>query len=148
MPALLRESMNAHILIIAHAPLAQALRECAMHVFPDAGESVAALDVQAQDAPEYTLAQAKAALRSLGESSPTLVLTDVVGATPANVAQQLVDGQDARLVAGVNLPMLLRSICYRQEPLDDLVARAVSGGTQGVVHMGCANTSSPHLTRA
>jgi PTS system ascorbate-specific IIA component len=64
-----------------------------------------------------------------------LVLTDVVGATPANVAQQLVDGQEARLVAGVNLPMLLRSISYRHEPLDDLVARALSGGAQGVVQL-------------
>jgi PTS system mannose-specific IIA component len=140
--------MNAHILIIAHAPLAHALRECAMHVFPDAGDSVAALDVQAQDAPEHTLAQARAALLSLGDSSPTLVLTDVVGATPANVAQKLVDGHDARLVAGVNLPMLLRSICYRQEPLDELVVRAVSGGTQGVVHLCPPDSSSPLSTRA
>ena len=50
-------------------------------------------------------------------------------------AQQLVDGQEARLVAGVNLPMLLRSISYRHEPLDDLVARALSGGAQGVVQL-------------
>jgi PTS system ascorbate-specific IIA component len=76
------------------------------------------------------------------------VLTDVVGATPANVAQKLVDGHDARLVAGVNLPMLLRSISYRQEPLDDLVTRAVSGGSQGVVQMCCPGSSSPHSTRA
>ena len=140
MPAMPREPMNAHILIIAHAPLAHALRECALHVFPEACDSVAALDVQAQDAPEHTLAQARAALRALGESGPTLVLTDVVGATPANVAQKLVDGQDARLVAGVNLPMLLRSISYRQEPLDDLVARALSGGAQGVMQMCCPHS--------
>ena len=130
-----REPMNTHLLIIAHAPLAHALRECAMHVFPEVGATVAAVDVQAHDAPELTLAQAREALRSLGESAPTLVLTDVVGATPANVAQQLVDGQEARLVAGVNLPMLLRSISYRHEPLDDLVARALSGGAQGVVQL-------------
>ena len=136
--------MNAaHILIIAHAPLAHALRECAMHVFPDAGDSVAAVDVQADAAPELTLAQARATLQRWGDAGPTLVLTDVVGATPANVAQQLVDGHDARLVAGVNLPMLLRSICYRQEPLDELVARAVSGGSQGVVQMCCPNSVSP-----
>ncbi len=139
MPALLREPMNAHILIIAHAPLAHALRECAKHVFPQAGDEVAVVDVQAQDAPELTLAQAREAWRSLGDSGPTLVLTDVVGATPANVAQKLVDGRDARLVAGVNLPMLLRSISYRHEPLDDLVARALTGGAQGVVQL-----SRPH----
>ena len=148
MPALLCDSMNAHILIIAHAPLAQALRQCAMHVFPEAGDAVAALDVQADDAPETTLAQARAALQSLGASGPTLVLTDVVGATPANVAQKLVDGHEARLVAGVNLPMLLRSICYRQEPLDELVARAITGGSQGVVQMSCPDSSPSQPTRA
>jgi PTS system ascorbate-specific IIA component len=139
MQTLHREPMNAHILIIAHAPLAHALRECARHVFPEAGDMVAVVDVQAHDAPELTLAQARDALRTLGDSGPTLVLTDVVGATPANVAQKLVEGQDARLVAGVNLPMLLRSISYRHEPLDDLVARALTGGSQGLVQL-----SRPH----
>jgi PTS system ascorbate-specific IIA component len=84
----------------------------------------------------------------LGEGGPALVLTDVVGATPANVAQKLVEGHEARLVAGVNLPMLLRSICYRQESLDDLVARAVSGGSQGVVQMCCPDSSPSHPSRA
>ena len=148
MPVSFRDSMNTHILIIAHAPLAQALRECAMHVFPESGDAVAAIDVQADTAPEVSLAEAQAAMQAWGDDSPTLVLTDVVGATPANVAQKLVNGHDARLVAGVNLPMLLRSICYRQEPLDDLVARAVTGGSQGVMQMCCPDSSSSHSSRA
>jgi mannose/fructose-specific phosphotransferase system component IIA len=52
-----------------------------------------------------------------------LVLTDIFGATPCNVAQKLVDGVDSKLVTGVNLPMLLRTVSYRHEPLDALVAR-------------------------
>lgn len=141
--------MNTHILIIAHAPLAHALRECAMHVFPDAGEVVAAIDVLAHDAPETSLAQAQAAVQAWGGDGPTLVLTDVMGATPANVAQKLVqEDHDARLIAGVNLPMLLRSISYRQEPLDDLVARAITGGSQGVVQMCCPESSTSLSSRA
>lgn len=58
---------------------------------------------------------------------PLLVLTDVFGATPCNIAQRLVEGRQARLVTGVNLPMLLRTVCYRAEPLDALVQRAVVG---------------------
>ena len=73
------------ILIIAHAPLAHALRECALHVFPDCGDSVAALDIQPRQPPEESLAQACILLAQLGEDS-TLVLTDVFGATPCNVA--------------------------------------------------------------
>ena len=56
-------------------------------------------------------------------------------ATPSNVAQKLIDGVASRLVTGVNLPMLLRSLSYRHEPLEALVARAVTGGTQGVMQV-------------
>ena len=65
----------------------------------------------------------------------TLVLTDVFGATPCNVAQRLVDGVQSRLVAGLNLPMLLRSITYRHETLETLLSRATAGGTQGVMQV-------------
>ena len=122
------------ILIIAHAPLAHALRECALHVFPDCADSVAALDVQPHQPPEESLAQARILLEQLGTDS-TLVLTDVFGATPCNVAQRLVDGVRSRLVTGANLPMLLRAVSYRAEPLDLVVNRAVVGGTQGVMQV-------------
>ncbi|MBU4504831.1 MAG: PTS fructose transporter subunit IIA, partial [Gammaproteobacteria bacterium] len=95
------------ILIIAHAPLASALRQCVLHVFPDSAEAVSALDVQPNVPPEESLAQARALLRQLDKPN-TLVVTDVFGATPCNVAQKLVDGVRSKLIAGVNLPMLLR----------------------------------------
>ncbi|HSV48113.1 MAG TPA: PTS fructose transporter subunit IIA [Ramlibacter sp.] len=129
--------MNA-ILVIAHAPLAHALRECALHVFPDCGGAVAAIDVQPNLSPEETLAMARIAMEQLlrsGHAQGVLVLTDIFGATPSNVAQKLVDGVHSRLITGINLPMLLRSVSYRHEPLDVLVARAVTGGTQGVMQV-------------
>lgn len=138
--------MNA-ILIIGHAPLAHALRQCALHVFPDSGASIAAVDVQPNLSPEETLASARAAmaqLKSLPEVEGVLVLTDIFGATPSNVAQKLVDGVRSRLVSGVNLPMVLRSVSYRHEPLDMLVARAVAGGTQGVMQV--ATTAAQNQT--
>ena len=89
------------------------------------------------EAPEVTLANARALLASHGGLDlPTLVLTDIFGATPSNVAQKLVQDLPARLIAGVNLPMLLRSICYREEPLEQLLARAATGGSQGVMQVG------------
>jgi PTS system ascorbate-specific IIA component len=124
--------MNNGIFIIAHAPLASALRQCVLHVFPDALEAVAAFDVQPNVPPEETLAGATQALALLN-CAQTLVLTDVFGATPCNAAQKLVDGVNSKLIAGVNLPMLLRTVTYRNEPLDSLVARAMAGGTQGVM---------------
>jgi mannose PTS system EIIA component len=129
--------MNA-ILIIAHAPLAHALRQCALHVFPDCGAHLAAIDVQPNLPPEETLATARIAMEQLTRGAPVkgvLVLTDIFGATPSNVAQKLVDGAKSRLITGVNLPMLLRSVSYRNEPLEALVSRAVIGGTQGVMQV-------------
>lgn len=129
--------MTTRLFIIAHAPLAHALRECALHVFPDCWQDVLALDVPPHEPPETTLSAARALMAQQGES-PVLVLTDLFGATPCNVAQRLVDGVQSRLVAGVNLPMLLRAVSYLGEPLDALVARALVGGTQGVMQVGAA----------
>lgn len=129
--------MNA-ILLIAHAPLGNALRQCALHVFPDCAATVMAVDVQPNLRPEETLAAARISLEQLMEQpgiKGVLVLADIFGATPSNVAQKLVDGVVSRLVTGVNLPMLLRSVSYRHEPLDQLVSRAVLGGTQGVMQV-------------
>lgn len=122
------------ILLIAHAPLASALRQCVLHVFPDAQDAVVALDVQPNVPPEETLAQARMLLSQMARPQ-TLVVTDVFGATPCNVAQRLVDGVRSKLVTGVNLPMLLRTVSYRHESLDALISRALIGATQGVMQV-------------
>ena len=124
------------ILIVAHAPLASALRDCALHVFPECAAGVQALDIAPNASPEESLVLAKAAMAQLN-TPEVLLLSDVFGATPSNVAQKLNDGIDTRLLAGVNLPMLLRSVCYRHETLDALAARAQVGGSQGIMPVGC-----------
>ena len=122
------------IFIIAHAPLASALRQCVLHVFPDNPAGVVALDVQPNSRPEETLAEARTLFKQM-DTSHALVLADIFGATPCNVAQKLVDGVHSKLMAGVNLPMLLRTVSYRHEPLDALITRALAGGTQGVMQV-------------
>ena len=136
--------MSTRILIIAHAPVATALRECALHVFPECASEVIAIDVLPHEAPEKTLL---AAQKLMGTSidQDTLVLTDVFGATPANVAKRLVAGAKSRLIAGVNLPMLLRTVCYRHEALEVLTQRALSGGAQGVMQVACEDVSTVSL---
>jgi mannose PTS system EIIA component len=122
------------IVIIAHAPLASALKACVLHVFPDSAGAIAAIDVMPNAPPDETLATAKIALAQLGVTQ-ALVLTDIFGATPSNIAHKLVDGVNTKLIAGVNLPMLLRTVTYRHEPLDSMVARAIAGGIQGVMQV-------------
>ena len=133
--------MTTRILIIAHAPLATALRECALHVFPDCTREVVAIDVPPNEAPEDTFASAQHLLEA-EPGQQILVLTDVIGATPSNVAQRLVQVHESSLIAGVNLPMLLRTVCYRHENLEALTSRALEGGTQGVLHLGGTSSTN------
>ena len=123
--------MNS-ILLIAHAPLAHALRQCALHVFPDCEQDIAAIDVQPNVSPEETLAAARITLAQLLGRSPrsnVLVLADVFGATPCNVAQKLVDGTHTRLVAGVNLPMLVKLARVRSDlEIKQAVSMAAEAG--------------------
>jgi PTS system ascorbate-specific IIA component len=121
------------LLIIAHAPLASTLKAVAAHVFPNENR-IAVLDIAAGDSPDA--AELIARERAAGARDPELlILTDVFGGTPCNVAMRLVDGPQVRVVVGVNVPMLWRAIGYRHLPLAELVERAVSGGVQGVMQL-------------
>jgi len=125
----------AAVLLIAHAPLASALLSVAGHCYEEKGHLFEAIDVEPTMSAETVEVLARQALARLN-APEVLVLTDVFGATPCNVAQRLSDGVNVRVVAGVNVPMLWRSLCYLGEPLDALVARAVSGASQGVMQVG------------
>lgn len=133
--------MKTGILIIAHAPLASALRECVLHVYPESSSGVVAYDVQAQASAESSLDGARAVMGQL-QGGDVLILTDVMGATPCNVAQKLVDGVHSQLVAGANLPMLLRTVNYQDETLNQLTLRALTGGAQCIAQV--APTSHTH----
>lgn len=127
--------MNS-ILLIAHAPLASALKSAALHAFPQADSLIAVIDVPANQLPEQTLATARAmlALAQVGDViSGTLVMSDVLGATPCNVARQLVDGVQIRCVAGTSLPMLFRAITYAHESLAVMTDKALMGASQGAI---------------
>jgi PTS system ascorbate-specific IIA component len=127
------------LLIIAHAPLASSLKTVASHAFADCASRLEALDVPPDMAPEEIEARARELLQRV-RNPEAIIFTDVFGATPCNVAQRLADGQQVKVVAGVNVPMLWRSLCYADEPLDAVVARAVAGATQGVMQVA---TSRP-----
>lgn len=132
------------VLIIAHAPLASALRTVAQHTYPDCAAQVQALDVQRDASAEQVEVDARALMAGQADGD-TLVLTDVFGATPCRGATLLLGNPRVRLVAGVNVPMLWRTLCYStQEPLDALVARAVAGASQGVMSV----TASPPQNQA
>jgi len=122
------------LFIIAHAPLASALRAAARHVFPELVDALAAYDVRPEAGEAQTEREAAQTLAALGDG-PVLVLADVFGATPCNIAARLTEGRDARVVVGVNVPMLWRAITYRERPLDELQALALAGARMGVMQV-------------
>jgi PTS system ascorbate-specific IIA component len=135
----------AGILIIAHAPLASALKEFAKHVYGEVPNRLVAVDVMAHEDAKITLDRAVEAAHTVNSENGLLVLTDIMGATPANVANRLAhkaefDGR-VRVIAGVNLPMLMRAISYRADSLDSAMQKAMHGGQQGIIPIG-------HLTPA
>ena len=83
---------------------------------------------------DTALPLASAALRRADSGDGVLILTDIYGASPSNLAARLVQlGTPARRVAGLSLPMLLRVCNYADQSLDELALTAVSGGKTGVV---------------
>ncbi|NUZ04888.1 PTS sugar transporter subunit IIA [Piscinibacter koreensis] len=125
------------VLIIAHAPLASSLKAVAEHAFPDCTRMVMALDVSSHTPIEEVEAEGRRLLDAV-RSPDALIFTDVFGATPCNVAQRLADGVRVRIVAGVNVPMLWRTLCYQGDSLEAAVSRAVAGATQGVMQVATA----------
>lgn len=127
------------ILLVAHAPLATSLLAVARHAFADCGRQVTAVDVPSGASLEQAQQQVGAALAALPDRD-VLILADAFGATPSNaavnVASNAADGQRRRVVTGVNVPMLWRTLCYGHLPLDELVTRAAEGGQQGIMQVG------------
>lgn len=136
------------IFIIAHAPLAHAMRTCALHVFPECAQDVLALDVSVDTPLAQTVDTACAVAEQAQDN--LLLITDLFGATPSNVAQQVLQHCtqakiQVREVTGLNMPMLLRTLCHLQLPLDQLEQCAIVGGKQGVFTVDVA-TGAPVCT--
>jgi len=122
----------AGILIIAHAPFATALRDCIAHIYGGLPARIGVIDITPDCDPVELIATAESELERLMEENGALVLTDLYGATPSNIAARLASLSQVRVLAGVNLPMLVRAVCYRSIPLDTLVDKALSGGIKGI----------------
>ncbi len=123
------------ILLITHGTLGESLIHCASHVLNKRPPRLKQLSITAQDDPFNLLPQARALVKELDNGDGVLILTDMYGGSPANIGAKLIVPGRIEGVAGVNLPMLIRVLTYRDKPLQIIVTKAVSGGCDGVVRM-------------
>jgi PTS system mannose-specific IIA component len=122
------------ILVIAHGTLGESLIHCASHVMGTRPPLMRQLGVGTHDDPAALLPQAQRLVKELDEGQGVLILSDIYGATPCNMVGRLLEPGRVEGVAGVNLPMLVRALTYRNESLKMLVEKALSGGREGVIH--------------
>ena len=101
------------LFLITHSSLGESLIQCACHVLNHRPQQIVQLGVTAQDDPQDSLPLAREMLKLVDSGKGVLILTDIYGATPANIALKLLQPERFEGVAGVNLPMLLRALNYR-----------------------------------
>ncbi len=123
------------ILLITHGTLGESLIHTAIHVLNKRPPRLRQLGVTAQDDPLLLVPQARVLVRELDSGEGVLILTDMYGASPANLATKLLEPGKVEAVAGVNLPMLIRALTYREKPLNVMITKAISGGCEGVVRV-------------
>ena len=123
------------ILIVAHGSFGEALIHCASHVLGERPPLVLQLGVTVHDDPEAVLPLAQRLVQQLDQGQGVLVFSDILGATPCNIASRLLAAGKVEGISGVNVPMLIRALTYRDEALATVAAKALDGGVTGVVHL-------------
>ena len=123
------------ILIVSHGAFGESLIHSASHVLGKRPLFLRQLGVTVHDDPDAILPVAEDLIRFLDQGQGVLVLSDIYGATPSNIAAKLLKPGKVEGVAGVNLPMLIKALTYRNEPLESLLEKALSGAIEGVMRM-------------
>lgn len=123
------------IFLLTHGSYGEALIQCACHVLNKRPPQIIQLGVTAQDDPLDALPLAREMLKLVDHGDGALLLTDIYGASPSNLALKMLDPGRVEGIAGVNLPMLMRAIAYREKDMKTLLTRTIAGGRDGIVNM-------------
>jgi len=131
------------IIIVAHTPVASAMLGFAEHTYGSSPERIRAVDIAPYEDTKASFDRVMKAAYAVNSGNGILILTDVMGATPANVASKLealgpLSGLNVPVIvlAGLNLPMLMRCITHRGDSLEELAQKALVGGQNGILRLG------------
>lgn len=120
------------ILIISHEQLGASLIDCIVHILGECPPLLINHAVFPTANPDEEVITLQTTFQQLDEGDGVLILTDILGATPANIASRLIQHGHIECLTGLNLPMLLRAVQYRHLPLPQLMEKALIGGREGI----------------
>jgi mannose PTS system EIIA component len=123
------------ILLITHGELGKSLIECATHVLGDKPKFLDFLTIENDCSHDTLYKEISEKINLLDQGKGVLILTDIFGATPCNIITKIIKPGKVNAIAGVNLSMLIRSISYRSESFDALIAKAIEGALDGIIHI-------------
>jgi mannose PTS system EIIA component len=122
------------LLIVTHNQIGTALVETASHMIGMCPLMVEVLAVAADCDPDAMVKRGRELVRELNTGDGVLVLTDIYGSTPSNIAARLADNHQVLVVSGINLPMVVRVMNYPRLAVAELAAKAESGGRDGIFY--------------
>ena len=123
------------ILLITHGKLGKSLIECATHVLGEKPKFLDSLTIENDCAHDNMYKEISEKINLLDQGKGVLILTDIFGATPCNIITKIIEPGKVNAIAGVNLSMLIRSISYRHESFEALIAKAIEGAQDGIIHI-------------
>src|SRR3954466_7257104 len=130
------------ILIVSHGAFGESLIHSASHVLGKRPLYLRQLGITVHDDPDTMVSVGEDLIRFLDQGAGVLVMSDIYGATPSNIAARLLKPGRVEGVSGVNLPMLIKALSYREQPLATALAKAMAGGAEGICllpHCGSNN---------
>lgn len=121
------------LLLVTHGRLGEDLLETVREILDGCPMQARALAVPGDSDPDAVLVEARELCDTLDGGDGVLVLTDLFGSTPSNVARRLIETHNVRIISGVNVPMLIRILNYPTLALDALAEKAADGARDGIV---------------
>lgn len=125
--------MSVALLLVTHKKIATSLIECASNIVNDAPDNLAFVEVPMDIPTDPIESEISDKLDTLDRDDGTLILTDLYGGTPSNIASKFAQLNDTRFISGLNLPMLVKIMNYRDLPLDELTEKILGGGKKSIV---------------
>lgn len=122
-----------HIIIIAHAKIGNSFVSCLEDMLARKIENLSVIEVKKEQSGCEVFAKTKAIIDKLIVKHEVLILTDIFGATPSNIAKLFVNNDKVALIHGLNLPMLMRAISYANKDLHECVTKALDGAKNGII---------------